>query len=67
MRIRERESFLLHDFTKIIKSLIFSLLFNHSYRLAYRLILHRESDLRTCLLRHKQQDTTEHNKPEYDM
>ena len=31
--------------------------------LTYRLILHRESDLCTCLLRHKQQDTTEHNKP----
>ena len=27
MRIRERESFLLHDFTKIIKSLIFRLIF----------------------------------------
>gem|GEM_PF-4138250 len=27
MRIRERESFLHHDFTKIIKSLIFRLIF----------------------------------------
>jgi hypothetical protein len=50
-----------------IKEAVISLLLNYSYRLAYCLILYRESDLRTYLLRHKQQDTTEHNKPEYDM